>query len=135
MADSKESGKPNSEPAAQAQSQEPVQVQVNDDKAVATYANLCRVTGSPEELIVDFGLNPQPIGIPKDPIQVKQRIIVNFYTAKRLLAALQMSVARHESVFGVLETDINKRVRPGLAQGAPAQAPAASAAPATAKKS
>ncbi len=102
--------------AAAAQSQQPVQVQVVDDNAAATYANFCRVTGSPEELIVDFGLNPQPIGVPKDPIQVKQRIIVNFYTAKRLLAALQMSVARHESVFGVLETDINKRVRPGLNQ-------------------
>ena len=119
--------------AEQAQSQQPVQVQVEDDHAVATYANFCRVTGSPEELIVDFGLNPQPIGVPKDPIQVKQRIIVNFYTAKRLLAALQMSVARHESVFGVLETDINKRVRPGLTQQAPAQS-APAAAPA-AKKS
>ena len=103
-------------PAAQAQTQQPVQVQVNDDNALANYANFCRVTGSPEELIVDFGLNPQPIGVPKDPIQVKQRIILNFFTAKRLLAALQMSVARHESVFGVLETDINKRVRPGLQQ-------------------
>lgn len=114
--------------AEQAQSQQPVQVQVEDDHAVATYANFCRVTGSPEELIVDFGLNPQPIGVPKDPIQVKQRIIVNFYTAKRLLAALQMSVARHESVFGVLETDINKRVRPGLGQpqgAAPQRTPAA----------
>ena len=106
---------------AQTQAQAPVQVQVNDDDAMATYANFCRVTGSPEELIVDFGLNPQPIGVPKDPIQVKQRIIVNFFTAKRLLAALQMSVARHESVFGVLETDINKRVRPGLGQNTPAQ--------------
>ena len=86
MADSKGSDKPKSEPAAQAQTQEPVQVQVNDENAMATYANFCRVTGSPEELIVDFGLNPQPIGVPKDPIQVKQRIIVNFYTAKRLLA-------------------------------------------------
>ena len=63
----------------------------------------------------------QVLGVPKDPIQVKQRIIVNFYTAKRLLAALQMSVARHESVFGVLETDINKRVRPGLTQQASAE--------------
>ena len=111
---------------AQTQAQQPVQVQVNDENAMATYANFCRVTGSPEELIIDFGLNPQPIGVPKDPIQVKQRIIVNFFTAKRLLAALQMSVARHESVFGVLETDINKRVRPGLqqqqgGQGQPAQ--------------
>ncbi len=105
-------------PAAKAQTppQQPVQVQVDDHDALATYANFCRVTGSPEELIIDFGLNPQPIGVPKDPIQVKQRIIVNFFTAKRLLAALQMSVARHESVFGVLETDINKRVRPGLQQ-------------------
>ena len=114
---------------AQTQAQAPVQVQVEDHDALATYANFCRVTGSPEELIVDFGLNPQPIGVPKDPIQVKQRIIVNFFTAKRLLAALQMSVARHESVFGVLETDINKRVRPGLTQQQPgqqaAQAPAA----------
>ncbi len=103
-------------PAEQAQTQQPVQVQVEDANALALYANFCRVTGSPEELIIDFGLNPQPIGVPKDPIQVKQRIIVNFFTAKRLLAALQMSVARHESVFGVLETDINKRVRPGLQQ-------------------
>jgi len=136
MADSKESDKSKPEPAAPAQTQQPVQVQVNDEDAIATYANFCRVTGSPEELIVDFGLNPQPIGIPKDPIKVKQRIIVNFFTAKRLLAALQMSVARHESVFGVLETDINKRVRPGLTQQAPpAGAPAAAAAPAAAKKS
>ena len=118
MAESKDSDKANPAPAEQAQTQQPVQVQVNDDHAVASYANFCRVTGSPEELIVDFGLNPQPIGVPKDPIHVKQRIIVNFYTAKRLLAALQMSVARHEAVFGVLETDINKRVRPGLNQPA-----------------
>lgn len=98
--------------------QQPVQVQVNDDLAQATYANFCRVTGSPEELIVDFGLNPQPIGVPKEPIKVNQRIILNFFTAKRLLAALQMSVARHEAVFGVLETDINKRVRPQAQAGA-----------------
>jgi len=123
--------------AAQTQAQQPMQVQVNDLDALATYANFCRVTGSPEELIIDFGLNPQPVGVPKDPIQVKQRIIVNFFTAKRLLAALQMSVARHESVFGVLETDINKRVRPGLVQQmqtAPAPTPPAPAADA-AKKS
>lgn len=99
-------------PAQAAQSQpQPVQVHVDDSHALATYANFCRVTGSPEELIVDFGLNPQPVGVPKDPIHVTQRVIMNFYTAKRLLAALQMSVQRHEAVFGVLETDIQKRLR------------------------
>lgn len=95
----------------QQQQQQPVQVQVKDDHVVACYANFCRVTGSPEELIVDFGLNPQPVGMPKDPILVNQRVVMNFFTAKRLLAALQMSVQRHEAVFGVLETDIQKRLR------------------------
>jgi hypothetical protein len=36
---------------------------------------------------------------------------MNFYTAKRMLAALSMSVQRHEQVFGVLETDIQKRIQ------------------------
>jgi hypothetical protein len=105
------------QPTQQQQQQRQMQqLQVNDANAIACYANFCRVTGSPEELIIDFGLNPQPVGVPKDPIEVKQRIIVNFFTAKRLLAALQLSVQRHEQVFGVLETDIQKRLRPQIAQ-------------------
>ncbi len=92
--------------------QQQQQLQVDDSHVIATYANFCRVTGSPEELIIDFGLNPQPMmGIPKNPIPVAQRVIVNFYTAKRLLAALNMSIQRHEQVFGVLETDVNKRLK------------------------
>ena len=89
-----------------------VQVQIDDSKCVALYANFCRVTGTPEELILDFGLNPQPFGVPTEPIPVTQRIITNFYTAKRMLAALQMTIQRHEATFGVLETDVQKRVMP-----------------------
>ena len=96
--------------------QQASQIQVNESKAVTSYANFCRVTGTPEELIVDFALNPQPTGVPTKPIQIDQRIILNFYTAKRLLAALQMSLQRHEQVFGVLETDIQKRIRPSAQQ-------------------
>ncbi|MDX1964216.1 MAG: DUF3467 domain-containing protein [Pirellulales bacterium] len=88
------------------------QIQVNDSKVVASYANFCRVTGTPEELIVDFALNPQPMGIPAEPINISNRIVLNFFTAKRLLVALSMSVQRHEQAFGVLETDVQKRVVP-----------------------
>jgi hypothetical protein len=102
---------PAAAPAAP-QQQQMMQVEVDDSHVTASYANFCRVTGSPEELIIDFGLNPQPVGIPKNPITVTQRVIVNYYTAKRLLHALSLSVQRHESVFGVLETDIQKRVKP-----------------------
>jgi hypothetical protein len=101
---------PAEEPAAAAAPQQRVPVEVDDSDTICTYANFCRVTGSPEELIVDFALNPQPMGAPTSPIQIKQRTVMNYYTAKRLLAALQMSVQRHEAVFGVLETDITKRV-------------------------
>jgi hypothetical protein len=88
------------------------QIEVNDAKAVASYANFCRVTGTPEELIVDFGLNKNMNPEPHEPIEIAQRLIVNFFTAKRLLAALHMAVQRHEAAFGVLETDVQKRVVP-----------------------
>jgi hypothetical protein len=101
------------EQAAPAQQQQVFQVNVDDNNVSALYANFCRVTGSPEELIIDFGLNPQPVGVPTSPIRVSQRVIVNFFTAKRLLNALALSVQRHEQVFGVLETDIQKRLKPG----------------------
>jgi hypothetical protein len=101
-------------PAAASQQQQRVQVEIDDSKVLATYANFCRVTGTPEEMIIDFGLNPQPFGLPTHPIPVNQRIITNFYTAKRMLHALQLTIQRHEATFGVLETDVQKRVRPGV---------------------
>ncbi len=109
--------------APQQQQAQRVQVQLDDSKAVACYANFCRVTGTPEELIIDFGLNPQPFGVPTSPIPITQRIITNFYTAKRMLHALQLTIQRHEATFGVLEIDVQKRVRPGLMQQAQAQPP------------
>ena len=93
---------------------QPVQIKIDDSRAIASYANFCRVTGTPEELIIDFGLNTQPFGVPTEPIPISQRIIVNFYTAKRMLYALQMAVQRHEATFGAIEIDVQRRVRPGV---------------------
>jgi hypothetical protein len=101
---------------ASAQARQP-QIQIDDSKVIAAYSNFCRVTGTPEELIIDFGLNPQPFGMPTEPIPVTQRIVTNFYTAKRMLHALQMTIQRHEATFGVLETDVQRRVQPSARQG------------------
>ena len=87
------------------------QLEVDDSNMVACYANFCRMTGTPEELIIDFGLNAQPVGAPAQPIAAKQRIVTSLYTAKRMLQALRQAVARHEAMFGALETDVQKRVR------------------------
>ena len=86
----------------------PQPIKVDESKVVASYANFCRVTGTPEELIIDFGLNAHPMGA-TESIAVEQRIVLNYYTAKRLLQALGMSVSRHEQVFGTLETNVMKR--------------------------
>ena len=102
---------------AQPQAQQAGGVKVDDSKLIAMYANFCRVTGTPEELIIDFGLNPQPFGVPSEPVVVNQRIVTNFYTAKRMLHALQLTVQRHEQAFGVLETDVQKRVVPSMRTG------------------
>jgi hypothetical protein len=91
---------------------------INDSKATCSYANFCRVTGSPEELIVDFGLNSQPMSGDAQNVEITQRVVLNFFTAKRLLHAMHMAVSRHEQVFGELETDIQKRViKPAEARG------------------
>jgi hypothetical protein len=76
------------------------------------YTNFARVTGSPEELILDFGLNTDPTGNPNTPVQISQRLVMNYFTAKRLWMALAVSLKRQESVFGVLETDITRRIVP-----------------------
>lgn len=95
---------------ADAEKPVPRPISVDESDAISSYANFCRVTGSPEELIVDFGMNSQPMGGSDTPVNISQRIVLNFYTAKRLLHALHVSVQRHEEVFGTIETDIQKRV-------------------------
>lgn len=89
----------------------PVQpsIRVDDSHLVASYANFCRITGTPEELIFDFGLNPHPFTASADAIVVTQRISTNYFTAKRMAHALQMTLERHEAAFGVVEPDVTRR--------------------------
>ena len=73
------------------------------------YANFCRVASTPEEPVLDFGLNPQPFGQSPTPVKVSQRLVLNFYTAKRMWMALGVALQRHEQAFGIIETDVQKR--------------------------
>jgi hypothetical protein len=116
--DLKPQASPGGIPATEPQRQ---QVTVDVSKAHAAYTNFCRVTGTPEELIIDFGINAQPMGVPNEPIEISERIVMNYFTAKRMMGALQMSLQRHEAAFGVLETDVQKRVMPGIMRPATPQ--------------
>jgi hypothetical protein len=81
------------------------------------YANFYRVTGTPEELVLEFGFNRNFGQKQTEPVKLSNQVIMNFYTAKRLLTALQFAVAQHEKFFGTLEIDVRKRLKPG-AEGA-----------------
>lgn len=115
-------------PPAGQQQQQPQQFPVDTKAMLTSYANFARVTGTPEELVLDFGLNTQMVPNPDEPVQMTHRLVLNFFTAKRLLMALSMALQQHENVYGVLEIDIQKRMkvpmggRPGGAGGAPAAA-------------
>lgn len=93
----------------QQEQQNRVEVVVDDAGVTPSYSNFCRVTATPEEVILDFGLNPQPFAMGRQDVKANQRIVMNFFTAKRLLTALGMTVQRHEGTFGGIELDVQRR--------------------------
>lgn len=108
--------------AAGAPQGQQIRIELDDSNVPALYANLCRVSSTPEEVILDLALNPNPLGASVQHLKVSQRVILNHYTAKRLAALLTATVQRHEQAFGRLETDIRKRLTPELqAEAAAAQ--------------
>ena len=102
---------PRIQPQQNAQTPQTSDVVVDDTATQPTYANFCRVTATPEEMILDFGLNPQPFATGRQSVRANQRIVLNFYTAKRLLGAIGMTIQRHEQTFGAIELDANRRAR------------------------
>src|SRR3954454_12128301 len=94
---------------AQNPQQQTTEVVVDDSGTLPSYSNFCRVTATPEEVILDFGLNPQPFNPGRQDVKANQRIVMNFYTAKRLLTALGMTIQRHEGTFGAIELDVRRR--------------------------
>jgi hypothetical protein len=79
-----------------------------------TYANVCRIAQTPNEMIVDFGLNPNFFGtILPEPLKLETRIVMSHDAAKRLLLHLANSIQSYEAKYGVIELDIAKRIKPG----------------------
>lgn len=96
--------------AAAAQSETGVQaenraaVQWDDAQLRTSYANVCKVFGSREEITLLFGTNQawQP-GDSRVRVALGERIVLTPYTAKRLAAMLEMGLAEYEKRFGKIE--------------------------------
>lgn len=75
-------------------------IELDEETAEGTYANLVMIAHSPEEFILDF-IRVVP-GVQK--ARVKERIIITPRHAKRLLRALQDNVERYEENYGSIES-------------------------------
>ena len=73
-----------------------LQIELKEDVAQGTYANLAVITHSSSEFIVDF-VRVMP-GMPK--ASVKSRIVLAPEHAKRLLRALEENIGKYERTIG-----------------------------------
>ena len=100
---------------AQGPEQQTVRVRMDQRDVKTSYANAFNTHGLINEVILDFGLNtpapPQPDQQPEIMLQITDRIILNYYSVKRLALTLGQLVRRHEERFGDLELDDSKRVK------------------------
>ena len=84
-----------------------VTLQVSAQDVKTSYANMCLLINTREELIMDFGLTL--VGGQPDQRQanmtVSNRIIMGMPAAKRLAIALSQAVHRYENSFGVIDLE------------------------------
>ena len=78
-----------------------------DDAAMkSSYANVCNVTSTREEVVMLFGINQAwNRGQKEVSIQLTDRIIVSPYAAKRLVMLLDGVVREYEKRFGTLSVE------------------------------
>ena len=70
----------------------------------STYANVCNVNCTREEVVLLFGLNQTWSGAEDEvTVQIAERVILSPFAAKRLCLLLNNVVQQYESRFGPLE--------------------------------
>ena len=88
--------------------QKRVRVRIDESNVKTSYASGFRPIATAEEVILDFGLNLARLtGDKETPYEVvfqgNNRVIMNYYSTKRLAIALGQLVRRYEEKFGELE--------------------------------
>lgn len=87
-----------------------LQIELKEEVAQGTYANLAIITHSSSEFIMDF-IRVMP-GMPKAGVQ--SRIVLAPEHAKRLLRALEENVGKYERAFGPIRMPDEQPIPPRL---------------------
>lgn len=103
--------------AAAQTGQKKVRIRIDESNINTSYVSGFRPTMGPEELMLDFGLNHvRPTGNKEQPVEIvfqaSSRLIMSYFSAKRLAVALSRVVRRYEQEFGEIELNAaNRRIR------------------------
>jgi hypothetical protein len=86
---------------------EGTRIKWDDASMKSSYANVCNVTSTREEVVLLFGMNQAwNRGQKEVTIHLTDRIVVSPYAAKRLSLLLQGVVAEYETRFGTLNIEM-----------------------------
>jgi hypothetical protein len=85
---------------------EGTRIKWDDSTMKSSYANVCNVTSTREEVVMLFGMNQAwNRGQKEVTIHLTDRIVVSPYAAKRLSLLLQGVVSEYEKRFGPLNIE------------------------------
>lgn len=78
----------------------------DDSRMNTSYANVCNVLGTREEITLLFGANQGwHSGQKEVKVMLSDRVVLNPYAAKRLAMMLEKGLAEYESRYGVLKLE------------------------------
>ena len=90
--------------------QEKINIKWDQSQMRNTYANVCNVNSTREEVSILFGTNKSwNIGQKELTVDLSDRIILNPFVAKRLSMLLNNVIQQYEERFGELNIDIEKK--------------------------
>lgn len=107
--------------AAQQTGQQRVRLRIDERNLETRYANAFRTNTTTEDVFIDFGINStaptagrggegQQEVAAEIVFQARDRVILNYYTAKRLAISLGQLVRNYEQRFGELKLNAADRV-------------------------
>ncbi|NLC70121.1 MAG: DUF3467 domain-containing protein [Desulfuromonadaceae bacterium] len=95
---------------ANPEGQEQTTIRWDGSKMRSTYANVCNVSSTREEVSLMFGTNKNWHPAQKElTIELSDRLILNPFAAKRLAVLLTNTMREYENRFGELQMDVPEK--------------------------
>ena len=93
---------PGNQEAGAEQEKQPVRITLDDRGVSLESSDFWTLNSTPEEVIISFG-NAKNQG--NDPVKISHKIVMNYYNAKRLLAALSQTVKGYEQALESMDIE------------------------------